>query len=381
MTIPQSSHLEPILNQTRMLSSAFVSSFLPAPLLSPSLTLSLNGKHTSSTTQQLHIIVPAMNVADDDKKPRFGVKLATMAMTALLALPFPQDALAASSGGRVGGGSFRSTPRSSPARSYRGGSGYSRGYSGYGGGLAPVTSYYSPISPFSTGIVVGGGGASIVSALVLTAGAGLWLRGVAFQNSAGFDNEVDAASRDVAVVTLKVGLLASAIRVRDALDSLARGGETTTARGLSNVLGDATVALLRSSEYWVAASSSLNVARGGDAERLFNEAAIRERSKLARETLSNVGGQKRSAPSLDDTSGMMENVVVTLIVATDAAISKRIPRRGIRSTEDVQKILSALGSISADEMQGLEVLWAPQQRGDSMSRAEMQLEHPELKDL
>ncbi len=383
-------HTHTLMESSASSEFAFVSSFLPPSLLDSS--RAITNFPNVSTRKQVHGNEPTMSIVNDKKKSNIGQKLAAIAMTAMLALPFPQDVLAASSGGRIGGGSFRSAPRSAPTRTYRGGTGYSGGYRGYsGGGLfspvvpvpVPVTPYYSPFTPFSTGILVGGGGGSLVSALVVAAGAGLLLRGVAFRNSDVYDDdEAVSGSRDVAVVTLKLGLLATATRVRDALDSLARGGDTTTAAGLSNVLADASVSLLRSSEYWVSASSSLKLARGGDAERLFNEASVLERSKLARETLSNVGGQRRSAPTID-TSGLNpeEYVVVTLVVATSGAIWKRIPRRGVNGTEDVRQVLSALGSVSADEMQALEVLWAPQQHGDSMSRAEMRIEHPELKDL
>jgi len=46
--------------------------------------------------------------------------------------------------------------------------------------------------------------------------------------------------------------------------------------------------------------------------------------------------------------------------------------------EDIKQVLGALSAVSGEDMDALEVLWAPQQRGDSMTRAEMLLDHPEL---
>jgi len=106
--------------------------------------------------------------------------------------------------------------------------------------------FFSPFSPAPV-IVAGGGGGSIVSALVVASAAALLIRGVAFRST----SDVEDGVRDSCIVKLKVGLLANATRVRDSLDDLARGGDTSTSKGLSRVLGDTVVSLLRSTDFWV----------------------------------------------------------------------------------------------------------------------------------
>lgn len=321
-------------------------------------------------------------MAADEGGNGIGRKLAAVALAALLVLPSPMDALAASSSGRVGGRSF-SAPRSAPSRTYNRGGSYGGGYGGgYSGGyfspVMPVSPFF--YSPFSAPVVMfgGGGGGGLIGTAVVLGGAYVLLRSLQFRNDDDND-EVGGGPRSTAVVTLKLGLLASATRVRESLDSLAMGGDTSTAAGLARVLSDACVSLLRSSDYWVSGATDLNVTRGRGAEQTFNEVSVRERSKLAKETLSNVAGERRSVPVGRTPNGDPEEyVVVTLVAAVDSSVAAKLPRQ-ISSSSDVRKVLTALSGVYGDQMQALEVLWAPQARGDSMSRAEMLLDHPELR--
>eukprot|EP00171_Calliarthron_tuberculosum_P009541 IDg9541t1 len=143
-----------------MTSAAFVTSFLPSAPLTSRIAATRDRALLHAPARKYELAGVHMTAADGDKG-RIRTKLAAFALAALLAFPnqgafaatvggvdgalLPTTELvAARSGGRVGGSSFRSAPsRGSPSRSY-GGSGY-RGYrGGYGGGsLAPVM----PIMP------------------------------------------------------------------------------------------------------------------------------------------------------------------------------------------------------------------------------------------
>ena len=99
--------------------------------------------------------------------------------------PAPADA--ASYGGRMGGGSFRSAPRSySAPRSGGGygGGGYNRGY---GGGMGGGSSFFFFPSPWM--FFGGGGGGGILSLLVLAALASTAVQ--AFQRFQGQDDGSD----------------------------------------------------------------------------------------------------------------------------------------------------------------------------------------------
>ena len=147
-------------------------------------------------------------------------------LPALIGLPLrwwcclPQPALAAS-GGRIGGGSFRSAPM---PRSYGGGGGYQRGYGGGGIGF-----------PFIVPFFFGGGG--LFGFLVLMAVVGLVLN--AFRGGGGGGQALPAGVRGgdlagyrpdgpVSIAQLQVGLLATARDLQRDLRSLASSSDTST---------------------------------------------------------------------------------------------------------------------------------------------------------
>eukprot|EP00171_Calliarthron_tuberculosum_P004035 IDg4035t1 len=75
-----------------------------------------------------------------------------------------------------------------------------------------------------------------------------------------------------------------------------------------------------------------------------------------------------------------EFVVVTLVVAADSALAQKVPRR-VEDVQDLRGAVGALGAVTAAELQAVEVIWAPQQKGDTLTRSEMLLDHPELRQL
>lgn len=50
----------------------------------------------------------------------------------------------------------------------------------------------------------------------------------------------------------------------------------------------------------------------------------------------------------------------------------------IRSTQDVQKALGLIGGLGLDDVVAVELLWTPQEEGDSYSKDELLHDYPSL---
>ena len=294
---------------------------------------------------------------------------------ALLAAPQPSQA---ASGGRIGGGSFRSAP-SLPrsyggSRSYRGGinGGYQRGYGGGGIGF-----------PFIVPFFFGGGG-GLFGLLVLMAVVGLLvnaLRGGGAALPAGRGGDLDRGASDgpVAIAQLQVGLLASARELQSDLRRLAAAADTSTNQGLQQVLQESTLALLRHPDLWVYANAEVGQVPFQAAESTFNRLSMTERSKLSREVTSNVGGRisPASPGRAGDADATSDYIAVTLLVASRG----RLGLRPLSGSDDLREALRLIGAVPADQLLALEVIWQPEATGDVLSAEELLSAYPDLTHL
>ena len=290
----------------------------------------------------------------------------------------PKHAMAAS-GGRIGGGSFRSSPM---PRSYGGGGGsYGGGYGGggysRGGGIG-----FPFLIPF-----FGFGGGGLFGFLILMAVVGLLanaLRGGGGGGGAIGSGEAGPIASyrpdgPVAIAQMQVGLLASARDLQDDLRGLAASADTSSNAGLQRVLQDTTLALLRHPDLWVYANTEVGQVPFAAAESTFNRLSMTERSKLSREVTSNVGGQK-----LEDRPGVAGNadaasdyIAVTLLVASRS----RLNLKPLKSDEDLREALRLLGSVSSTDLLALEVIWQPEGVGEVLSTEELLTAYPNLQHL
>ena len=294
-----------------------------------------------------------------------------------LLLVVPKPAMAAS-GGRIGGGSFRSSPM---PRSYGGGGGgyggggYSRGYGGGGIGFPFLIPFF------------GFGGGGLFGFLILMAVVGLFanaLRGGGGGGGAiatGDGGPISSYRPDgpVAIAQLQVGLLATARDLQQDLRGLAASADTSSSAGLQRVLQDTTLALLRHPDLWVYASAEVGQVPFAAAESTFNRLSMTERSKLSREVTSNVGGQK-----LDDRPGVAGNadatsdyIAVTVLVASRS----RLSLKPLKADEDLREALRLLGSVSSSDLLALEVIWQPEGAGEVLSTEELLTAYPNLQHL
>jgi uncharacterized membrane protein len=303
--------------------------------------------------------------------------LVALLLVSMLWLGNAGEAMAARSGGRIGGGSFSAPSRSySSPRSggYSGGS-YGGGY-GYGGG-----GFGFPfLLPF-----VGYGGGGLLSILVFLAIASFLVRSL---QSAGVGTEEGYSdSSTVAVAEVQVGLLANARELQPELNRLAMTADTSTASGRAKVLQEATLALLRHPEYWVYGTTNSQKASLEAAEAKFNQFSLTERSKFTDETLTNVdnvinnqspktleGEEKDGALQLKE-GDIGEYIVATVIVGATGNLD--LPK--INGTDDLRNSLQQIGSLGSDRLLAVEILWTPQADGDTLSSDDILAYYPNLK--
>jgi uncharacterized membrane protein len=302
-------------------------------------------------------------------KPLFKTLIAVALMVAL-AFGQADGALAAvRGGGRIGGGSFRApSSYGAPSRTYTAPRG-----SYYPGGGFGFPFVFPPI------FFIGGGG-GLFTILIFIAIAGFLTR--AFRQPSDSVESMGYSTPTVSIAELQVGLLFSARELQLDLDRIARNANTGSSAGLTQVLQEATLSLLRHPEYWVYAGSKNQQARLDAAEAQFNRLSLAERSKFSGETLSNVNNQLKQAEAraaLPEAGGSLaspgEYIVVTLLVAAQGNL--QLP--AVQSTDDLRRALSQLGAVSSDKLLALEVLWTPQAEGDTLSADEMIAEYPDLK--
>jgi uncharacterized membrane protein len=312
-------------------------------------------------------------------KPFLSVLLVVTLVTGVV-LGKP-DAASAASGGRIGGGSFRrptiSRPYSSPSRSYRtpvGGGGY--GYPGGGFGFPLLFPFFGF-----------GGGGGLFTLLMVIAVATFLIRsfGAAVGNDEDGYSPVSTATPNVSVAKLQIGLLAKARHLQDDLNRLATTADTSSNEGLTKVLQETVLSLMRHPEYWAYAAGETSRTALSAAETTYNRLLLTERAKINQETISNINNQRSTleAAAVAQTADTLatldkaasEYIIATLIVATQGNLT--LPN--ITSEADVRQALSTLGSVSSQQLMALDVLWSPQATGESLSSDEVIARYPNLK--
>lgn len=300
--------------------------------------------------------------------------LVVLLLVATLVLSQADGALAARGGGRIGGGSFRapSRPYAPPSRTYQ----------PPGGGYYPGGGFGFPfILP-----IFGFGGGGLFSILIFIFIANFLVR--SFRNFSGSEESLGygAATSNVSIARLQVGLLANARTLQADLDRLAQTADTGSAEGLTQVLQETTLSLLRHPEFWVYGSGSSQQARLEAAETQFNRLALAERSKFNEETLTNVNNQLRQAANkaaLSEAGGSLANlpenpgeyIVVTLLVAAQGKL--QLPE--VRESQDLRRALGQIGAVPSEQLLAVEILWTPQAETDTLSAEELLTEYPDLR--
>lgn len=288
-----------------------------------------------------------------------------------LALGHADGALAARTGGRIGGGSF-----SVPSRGYSSPRTYappSGGYYPYGGG-----GFGFPfLIPF---FGIGGGFGGLFSILIFIGIANFLVQSFRRIGSSESTELGNSSNPAVSVARLQVGLLANARDLQKELNQIAEAADTGSPQGRAEVLQETTLALLRHPEFWVYAGAETQQARLESAEAQFNRLSLGERSKFTSETLSNVNNVLREAdPQKALPGGETEEPSQYIVVTLLAASLSKLQLPTINSSEDLRQALRQFGAIPSEQLLAIEVLWTPQAEGDTLTSSDMIVEYPNLK--
>lgn len=311
-------------------------------------------------------------------KPLFKTAF-ILSLVLTLAFSHADNALAARSGGRIGGGSFRmpSSRTYSPRSNMPGRGGY---YAApYGGGFG--FPFLLPLWGF------GGGFGGLFGILIFFAMANFLVQTFRRVTSGETEEANYSSNPSVSVTRLQVGLLAQARNLQTELNQIAEAADTNTPAGRSEVLQEASLALLRHPEYWVYAGGGTQQAKLNSAESQFNRLSLAERSKFSEETLSNVNNQLKAVLSKEALPGELDNptrlisegpgeyIIVTLLAATLGKCE--IP--AINSADDLRQALGQIGSLGGEQLLAIELLWTPQAEGDTLTSDDLFAEYPDLK--
>ncbi|XP_078436658.1 myelin-associated oligodendrocyte basic protein [Wolffia australiana] len=332
----------------------------------PSSSSSSKGFTEKETKSEVGFLQAAGRMLEKLRKPA----AAALLIGILLAVD-PYGALAAS-GGRMGGRSFSSSsPSFSSSRSYSVSPGTSFSYS------APY--YYAP-SPFfggGGGLYLGFGAGSGFFLLLMGFAAVILVSG--FLSDRSDDGSVLTATEKTSVLKLQVGLLGLARSFQRDLDRIAESADTSTPEGLNYVLTETTLALLRHPDCCISGYSFVDVKRSvEDGEKRFNQLSIEERGKFDEETLVNVNSvKKKSFGSSRSSSFSNEYIVITILVAAEGV--HKLPV--INGSSNLREALQELASIPSDRLMAVEVLWTPQNEGDTLSERELLEDYPLLRPL
>ncbi|MFN7631963.1 MAG: DUF1517 domain-containing protein [Cyanobacteriota bacterium] len=309
----------------------------------------------------------------------------------LLVAPRAADA---ASGGRIGGGSFRSSP--SPRNYGSGGGRYRGGSGGTGGTYIPVPygggyyggGYYGGGGfglPFVVPIFGFGGG--LLGFLVLMAVLGLMVNAIrpsaptSYGGGLPGDDTYGSLEGPVSIAQVQVGLLPSAKQLQADLRRMAATADTSSTSGLQRVLQESTLSLLRNPELWVYANVESAQVSFNAAESTFNRLSMQERSKLRKELTSNVAG-RRSEDSLSGTTSgpsdaTSDFIAVTLLVAT----RRRLALKDAHTADTLREALQQFGAIGDEELLALEVIWQPEGAGEVLTTEELLTAYPQLQHL
>lgn len=296
-----------------------------------------------------------------------------MALVLAVILVFgPAGGAWAARGGRMGGGSFRApAPRMSPSpRSYA---------PGGGGGYYPGGGFGMPfLFPF---IGIGGGFGGLFTLLIFIAIANVVVRGLRGASSdEGYATPDGSSNPSVTVTKLQVGLLAEARELQEDFNRLATTADTGTSQGLAKLLQETTLSLLRHPDYWAYAAIEGKQTRLLSAEQEFNRYTLSARSRFSEETISNVNSQiTQAAPRAvlpgDADQAPGEYILATVVVATQGKLD--LP--DIYSTAELRQALGQIGAVSGENLLAVEVLWTPQESGETLGSDELVAQYPELK--
>jgi uncharacterized membrane protein len=206
----------------------------------------------------------------------------------------------------------------------------------------------------------------------------LILKAIRGASSGGAEAELD--NDTVTISKIQVALLAQARSIQTELSELVENYDPETPEGLLGQLQETALALLRTPENWSHVQASSQAVKGVDeAQQIFEQLSIAERSKFSAETLVRVGGNiTRHSIKLDPNEAPAAYIVVTLLVGTayDQPLFTEV-----RTSEQLTAVLEKVASMPPNYLMVFELLWSPQDSSDSLTYDELLTEYADMVQL
>jgi uncharacterized membrane protein len=321
----------------------------------------------------------------------FLLLLAAALVAVLPVLAFLTEA-EAQSGGSFGGGGFRNrssggssggstrpryTPPSPPRytspsqpRSYTPpvivipGGGYNNNNNGNNGNSSSSANDFDVVSLLIVVGVVGVVGFMIVSSMrksnANSAGQGVL----------GSDMQAGSAALKVQVMLLE------GEQVKQDFQRIAESGDPSNASGLSQMLGEGALSILRRPERW--AYGTIEMVRGSEAASAQKVAAWANeaRSKFEVETTSRRGaGDLKHVNTYEGQRGGVYLVVTFAVAAADFQLPKV---EGTVDNAEMRAALMAVSGVTADSLVSGEVVWTPDVEGEFLTEDQALQLYPNL---
>ncbi|POO02175.1 hypothetical protein TorRG33x02_019590 [Trema orientale] len=173
---------------------------------------------------------------------------------------------------------------------------------------------------------------------------------------------------EASVLMVQVGLSGKAKSLQRDLNRIARSADTSGVKGFHGVLQETLSVLLQHHDNWISGFSYVDKKDSvTESEKSFNKLSLEERKKVDIESLVNFNGQVRRTSTRKGKKLRKKYIVVTVIVAARGA--KNLP--SIKTTKNLKTALQYLEFISLDETMAVEVLWTPQDEGDTLSEDDL----------
>lgn len=292
---------------------------------------------------------------------------------------------------RSSGSSNRGSSSSSSSGSSNYGSGSSRSYGGgtivapviigggnsYGGGYGRTydNSYGGGYSSSGSGIV------GLIIFVIIIVGlfllvAWIWKRftGAIHGGAAGGTGAAGAR-----VLRLQL-MLSEGDEVKRDLQRISESGDTNSNQGLTQMLSEAVLSLLRHPDRWFFGAVDEQTGNESQVSSNVTRWATEARSKFSDETTRN---QQGSRGGTADKGGFEKGgyyLVVTLIAAV-YGLESVTKGQTAANTPMIRDALMALSSLNPDALISLEVVWSPDQEGEFLGQDEAIMSYPKLTKL
>ncbi len=296
------------------------------------------------------------------------------------------------------GGSFGGSSRSSGSSSRGSSSSSSSGSSSYGSGSRSYSAPRSSGGTIVAPVIIGGGnsygggygggysssGSGIVGLIIfviIIVGlfllvAWIWKRFTGAMRGGAAGGSGGSGAR---VLRLQL-MLSEGDGVKRDLQRISESGDTDSNQGLTQMLSEAVLSLLRHPDRWF--FGAVDEQTGNEAQVSSNVTrwATEARSKFSDETTRNQQGNRGGTA---DKGGFEKGgyyLVVTLIAAV-YGLESVTKGQTAANTVMIRDALMALSSLNPDALISLEVVWSPDQEGEFLGQDEAIMSYPKLTKL